>query len=360
VPSKPKDKISIIIPTYNEKENIRKIIPEIDKNMDDYDYEILVVDDDSPDGTWKTAEKMSKEYPAVKVIRRKDERGLSSAVIKGFKMAKGDILCVIDADLSHPPSKLPEVIKPIIEGVGEMVIASRYTEGGGTEGWPAKRRMISKSATLLARFVTSVKDPMSGFIALKKEVIKGVKLNPIGYKIGLEIIARGNYKNIVEVPFIFKDRKYGESKLKGTVMREYISHLFSLLFARNSQFKTFVKFCTVGATGTMVNLAVLYTTVEFFLIHYMIGATLAFVVAVTSNYIFNKFWTFKYEAKKTIDTAYSYGVFVGVSVIGLGINLIALYFLVEFFNIWYIFAQILAIIVAMSWNFVGSKTWAFK
>lgn len=225
---------SIIIPTYNEKENLPILIERIVNALkgSGIEGEIIVVDDDSPDGTWKAAEELKEKYENLKVLRRIDKRGLSSAVLDGFEIAGGRILGVIDADLSHPPEKIPELVEPIIKGEAEITIGSRYIDEGGIEKWSLMRKVYSRTATLLVLGLTRVKDPMSGFIFLKKEVIEGKKLNPLGFKIGLEILVKGNYKNVSEIPIIFADRAYGESKLGGGVVLEYLIQLSNLYVSK--------------------------------------------------------------------------------------------------------------------------------
>lgn len=225
---------SIIIPTYNEVENIPILIERISEvfSQSDIRGEIIVVDDDSPDGTWKKAEELSEEYDNLRVLRRTDKRGLSSAVLDGFEIAKGRIIGVIDADLSHPPEKIPELIEPIMNGEADMTIGSRYIDEGGIEKWPVLRKLSSKIATLLVLGLTRVKDPMSGFFFIRREVIENKKLNPLGFKIGLEILVKGEYKNVIEVPIIFADREYGESKLGGAVVLEYLVQLSNLYVSK--------------------------------------------------------------------------------------------------------------------------------
>ena len=195
--------------------------------MGNTNYEIIVSDDNSPDGTAKIAEELSKEYN-VKVLIRKSNKGLSPAVCDGFKIAKGDIIGVIDADLSHPPEIIPNMIRYMQDTTSDIVVASRLIHGGGIEKWPIKRKITSYIATTLARPLTKVKDPMSGFFFLNKKVIDGVKLETKGYKILLEILVKGKYKKAVEYPFIFKDRAVGESKLNIKTNIQYIKQLFDL------------------------------------------------------------------------------------------------------------------------------------
>ena len=222
--------ITIVIPTYNESENLPILIEKIVKVLDEnsLEGEIIVVDDDSPDGTWRKALELKNLYGNLEVLRRQGRKGLSSAVLEGFEMSVSPILGVMDADLSHPPEKIPELVGPIIKGEADITIGSRYIEQGGIEKWTLARKIYSRAATMLVLGLTDVKDPMSGFFFLRKEVIENANLNPKGFKIGLEILVRGEYENVAEVPIVFGDRQYGESKLGGGVVLDYLIHLSNL------------------------------------------------------------------------------------------------------------------------------------
>lgn len=222
--------ITLVIPTYNESGNIPILVAKVfeifnDNNLDGH---VIVVDDDSPDQTWKVAEDLIETYPKLQVLRRQDKRGLSSAVLDGFAMTNTDIIGVIDADLSHPPEKIPELVAPIINGEADFTLGSRYIDQGGIENWPLKRQISSKIATLAVAGLTKVKDPMSGFFFLKKDLIKNVELSPKGFKIGLEILVRSNCKKVREIPILFRDREYGESKLSSNVILDYLFHVSKL------------------------------------------------------------------------------------------------------------------------------------
>ena len=219
-------KISVIVPTYNEAENIKRLIPIIDSVLKDYDYEIVVVDDNSPDETAEVAKKLAEQYPVIVLVREK-KKGLASAILHGFMNANGDVLGVIDADLQHPPELLSEMAKKIEDGY-DIAIASRYVERGCIEGWSFHRSLISKVAILLAKPLTNVKDPMSGCFLLKREVIEGVNFNPTGYKLLLEILVKGNYQKVAEVPYRFRNRKFGQSKLGSSEILRYIRLLLHL------------------------------------------------------------------------------------------------------------------------------------
>ncbi len=220
--------VSIVIPTYNEVKNIEILLSQIDGSMKDIAYEVIIVDDNSPDGTGEKADEMAATYP-VRAVHRKGKLGLASAVMEGFDAARGDILGCMDADLSHPPAVLPELVSAIRDGGADMVIASRLIEGGDVAGdWPLHRRLNSYVAGLLARPLTPVKDAMSGCFFLKKEVIEGAQLVPRGYKIALEILVKGKYKEVKEVPIIFDDRRRGVSKLSFRTQMEYLAQLCHL------------------------------------------------------------------------------------------------------------------------------------
>jgi dolichol-phosphate mannosyltransferase len=222
--------ITLVIPTYNEAGNIPILVEKVFRifSCKKLDGKIIIVDDDSPDQTWKVAENLKDKYPNLDVLRRLEKRGLSSAVLDGFALANTEIVGVIDADLSHPPEKIPELVAPIIKGEADFTLGSRYIDQGGTQNWPLKRRLSSKIATLAVLGLTKVKDPMSGFFFLKKDIIKNVELSPKGFKIGLEILVRGNSEKVIEVPIVFGDREYGESKLSGSVIADYLLHISKL------------------------------------------------------------------------------------------------------------------------------------
>lgn len=351
-------KTSIIVPTYNEKENIKLLIEGIGKSFNSQDYEIIIVDDNSPDGAAEVARNLSRLYP-VKVIKREAKLGLSSAVLEGFKNCQGEILGVMDADLSHPPQAIPQFIQLLREGKVDLVIGSRYVRRGGISNWPLKRKIISLGAKILARPLTPLKDPLSGFFFFKREVIEDVSLNPKGFKIGLELIVKGKYKKAVEMSYIFRDRRYGKSKLAWREYKNYLLHLLRLYFFRETLTYQFFKFCLVGGIGVLVNLAVLYSLVEFAYLWYIHAAIAAFIVAVSSNFGLNKIWTFKDE-RKGIKVIKQYSEFFVVRTIGLLINLAILYLLVQYANLWYLLAQFLAISLATIINFLGSKYWAFR
>ena len=220
--------VSIILPTYNEVENIRQIIPLLHETLlaSGLEHEIIVVDDDSPDGTAREASLLKDSYPVV-VCKRVGERGLATAVLEGFRISKGEICVVMDADMSHPVAMIPEMVYPILSGVAEATVGTRYMEGGGSEEWPWYRRLMSHGAGWLARGVTRMSDPTSGFMAIRKSLLKGVELDPVGWKIVLEVIVKTNAR-FLEIPIVFAERRSGTSKLNIKTQMEYLHHLWKL------------------------------------------------------------------------------------------------------------------------------------
>lgn len=223
--------LSIIVPTYMEKESLPELVGRIESSLKPEKFEIIIVDDASPDGTAECAEDLNKDYRNIKLVRRGDKLGLSSAVLDGFKRASAQVLAVMDADLQHPPELLSRMYAKISEGY-DLVVASRYAEGGSIDGLSLRRRIVSKGATSLAHVLLprtrNVRDVMSGFFMLRRNVIEEVKLNPVGFKILLEIIVRGNHSLVTEVPYTFKPRIRGKSSLSLKEAWNYIIHIYRL------------------------------------------------------------------------------------------------------------------------------------
>ena len=205
-------RISLIVPTYNEAKNLPLFFEEIWGILDHsrFDLEFIVVDDNSPDGTGNVADDLSRRYP-VRVIRRSGKLGLGSAVIAGFRASDRDYIGVMDADLSHDPKILNDLLGSL--GENDIAIGSRFVEGSEVEDWQLHRRLISYAGVFLARLLTGVRDPLTGYFFLKWSVIDGLTLDTVGYKILLEILVKGKYAKFTELPFTFRIRKYSSSKL---------------------------------------------------------------------------------------------------------------------------------------------------
>lgn len=227
--------LSIVVPAYREAANLRPLTERIFAALEQADMrgELIIVDDNSRDGSAEIVAELSATYP-VRIVVRTHERGLSSAVLRGFAEATGECFVVMDADLQHPPEKVPEVARRLDEGDCDFVIGTRYAGSGGIgEDWPWYRRLASRSASLMARPLTPLSDPMSGFFAIRRETwAKARKLDPIGYKIALELYVKGGCRSHGEVPIHFAARTEGESKLTGKVLIHYVKHLIKLYWFR--------------------------------------------------------------------------------------------------------------------------------
>ena len=223
--------VSVIVPTYCEAENLPLLVPRISAALAlaGLRGEILIVDDDSPDGPEAVCNELSTSYP-VRLLIRRGERGLSGAVLHGIREARGDVLVVVDADLSHPPETIPVLVRLIQSGEADFAIGSRFTEGGSTsQTWGVYRRLNAWFARLLARPLVSLRDPLAGFFALSRSRFATVRdLDPVGYKIGLELLVKGGFRNVREVPIHFHDRIRGTSKLSLRAQFDYLRHLARL------------------------------------------------------------------------------------------------------------------------------------
>ncbi len=257
-PEKNRVGASVIVPTYCEAENLPSLIAQVADafNARGWQWEVIVVDDNSPDGTAEVLPALAKNYPQVRFLIRKEDRGLSSAVLAGFALARFDYLVVMDADLSHPPEMAPALVEPLVAKQADFVIGSRNVAGGRTESWGIFRWLNSAVATALSRpFVGQVRDSMAGFFALRRELLATCDaLNPIGYKIGLELIVKGRVRWIVEIPIVFRNRIRGKSKLTLAEQFRYLEHLSRLYDYQFPRGSPRVKFLIVCVCGALVSL----------------------------------------------------------------------------------------------------------
>jgi dolichol-phosphate mannosyltransferase len=229
--------LSLVLPTYNETGNLPRLIPRLTSVLDRVGapFEIIVVDDDSPDGTWALAGEMALADPRLRVIRRRGERGLATAVVAGWRGARGEILGVMDADLQYPPEGLPGLLDAIAEDGVDVVVASRYAPDACLGPWALRREIASRGSILLAqwalpRTLGQIEDPNSGYFLIRRRVIDNVDLRPIGFKILIEVLARGRWQRIVELPHAYEGRTEGTSKLGSRQTAEFLVHLARLVW----------------------------------------------------------------------------------------------------------------------------------
>jgi dolichol-phosphate mannosyltransferase len=293
---------SLVLPTYNEAENLPELLPKIREVLKDIPHEIIVVDDDSPDHTWEVALHLTQEMQDAHVIRRVGRRGLSSAIIEGFLAAKGDVLGVMDADGQHDIDLLPRIYS-VVQGNTDLAIGSRYVEGGSIGTWDERRHALSRLATNLARWLCKVRveDPMSGFFAIRRSTFEATMptLNPKGFKLLLDILVHApRTTRVQEIPLQFGVRTHGESKLSRRVQIEFIEYLYDVTFGKYIPL-VFVKYCIVGFVGVFVHMGA-YTLAAAALRHgndltignFSLSVGIAVETAVLFNFMLNNLWTF--------------------------------------------------------------------
>jgi dolichol-phosphate mannosyltransferase len=225
--------VSVVLPTFNEREALSRIHPRLVAALAGRDAEIVVVDDSSPDGTGELVRTLAASGP-YRLVERPTRSGLASAVLDGFQTARGDRIVVMDADGSHPPETIGRLLEPLERGEAEFVLASRRAPGGESPGLSGVRRAISYGARCLAWPLTRVSDPMSGFFAFDRRILERGELRPVGYKIALEILVRCRPSPVREVGFVFAHRLAGESKLNGSEVGAYVHHLARLYTSRRA------------------------------------------------------------------------------------------------------------------------------
>lgn len=371
--------VSIVIPTYNESENIKGILHLIKEHLPKNTIvEAIVVDDNSPDGTGKIAEDYFKSLKektlyTINVINRKTKEGLSSAILNGIEQAKGKIVVVMDSDFSHPPQLIPKLVEVLKQSKTDIVVASRYLKGGNIQGWSLKRKIISKIGTIIAKKGLGIKqsDPMSGFFAFNKDVIKGINFDAIGYKLLLEMIVKAKGVSIKEIPYTFLDRQNGKSKLGIKTILEFGHAVWKLYRHGKREQKNekrisvkFVskaaRFFSVGALGLVVNYIISILFSSSLDMWYLHATILGIMFSITSNFILNKYWTFEdrdFAVKRTI---IQYGKFAGFSSIGALVQLGMVYYLVDELTMAYPIALVSAVATAAFSNFILNKKWTFK
>jgi dolichol-phosphate mannosyltransferase len=365
-------RLSLIIPTYNESKNITALVEQLTTLFAAApmsDYELIVVDDDSPDRTWAVAQSITAKFPALRVMRRQTERGLSTAVIRGWQVAQGDYLGVIDGDLQHPPEVLLGLLKQIQLGA-DFAIASRHVEGGGTSNWGLLRQMLSRGAQILGLIILPsvvgrVSDPMSGCFIVRRDAIADVILDPLGYKISLEVLGRGRIEQIAEVGYVFQERQAGESKVTRQQYSDYLQHLLKLRsrgrvtrLRQNVKFplQRFLRFGAVGLSGVLVDMLLFYLFSDPTMMAMGLTRSKIFAseIAILNNFLWNDLWTFRDLSRNQSQLRQIFKRFLKfnmVCLMGLTLNVLLLNFLFNVFGINRYIANFIAIGVVTIWNF---------
>ena len=384
--------VSIIIPTFNESKNIIDLLNQIQSNIPaGTDVEIIIVDDNSPDGTGLIVEKYIEEKMglhvdqsnlniSITIIHRKEKTGLISAVMNGISTSKGQNVLIMDADFSHPPEVINRMISELKKEPNCIIIGSRYITGGAISGMSFKRSLLSVGANFIARHglcLKNVYDPMSGFFAFPKHTLHGMEFNTDGFKILLEIlIKKKNTIKVKEIPYTFKDRKYGQSKLNFQIIFDYIKAVWKLYrYGRKSKkqntqlekrrsvrfISKAARFYTVGASGFVLNylISILLSNGILGSFGYLQATAVGIAVSVTTNFLLNKFWTFEDKNVNLTRFIRQYGMFIGCSSLGILIQFLSIYMLRES-GVSYDVSLLLGVTIASVSNFLFNKKWTFK
>jgi len=364
--------VSIIVPTFREAMNVPELVRRIRDAMQPTGrrFDLWLMDDPSNDGIDRAVNAAGE--PWVHLVTRKPPRGLGYAVLEGLRSARGDILVVMDADLSHPPERIPALVEAAERTENDMVIGSRYTTGGTIAGdWSLLRHINSRGATWLARLFTWVDDPMSGFLAMRRDLLARAAgdLDPIGYKIGLELIVKCRCRTVAEVPIHFSDRALGKSKMGLREQLRYIVHVRQLARWKYGELPRFGEFALVGASGLLVNLVTLTAVSEALKATGMTSreailntsVTVAVLLSMASNFLLNRALTFGDRTRQPL--AKQFLMFVAVCFIGAIVNwFVTTRLAVRWTDVLFGLqsAAVCGVLAGMVFNYLGSRLLVFR
>ena len=353
--------LSIIIPTFNEKNNVRFITTKIMDILKQENclYEIVFVDD-SLDDTPIILEKLCQEFSCVRYFHRENERGLASAVVKGFEYSVGDKIIVMDGDLQHPPELIPLMLKRLSQA--DIVIPSRFIPGGTDGGLNFFRKLISRFARTIGcislKKLRSISDSTSGYFALTRGVINHAHLDPVGWKILIEVLVKGKYRTVHEIPYSFVARKAGESKMNIKEQYNYLRHIARLVH-HSPEDRKFYSFCLIGTLGVLVNIFCLYIFLKLFDMGELSSSINSSCIAMVHNFLWNNSVTWR-ECKQQVSRRWIVQFPQFTLICGLGIGITTLVAQIFVFLGWNIYAgQLLGISISTSWNFFANNKWTW-
>ncbi|UUY00188.1 glycosyltransferase family 2 protein [Sphingomonas sp. J315] len=290
--------LAVVVPTFNESRNVPLMVAALHKALAGRRWEVIFVDDNSPDGTADAARAIGRSDPRVRVVQRIGRRGLSSATIEGMCATAAPFVAVIDGDMQHDETLLPKMLDALrADDSVDVAIGSRFVEGGGTGEWDRDRVAKSELATRISRKVlkADLSDPMSGFFMVRSEVVRAIipHLSAIGFKILLDILtASPRALKFVELPYVFRTRQTGESKLDHVVAMEFLIALYDRMFGRLVPVR-FVMFSAIGAIGAGVHFAALWLFFRLFGTSFLTGTIVATLIAMTFNFFLNNALTYR-------------------------------------------------------------------
>ena len=359
--------LTIVVPTYNEKLNVRPLVSLLDKALVDINWEVVFVDDDSPDGTADEVRELARTRLDVRVIHRIGRRGLSGACIEGILSSAAPYVAVMDGDLQHDETVLISMIASFnADPELNLVIGSRNVEGGSSgNGLSGIRSFGSDMATVMARKLLKIRvqDPMSGFFMIKLESFREVvgELQRQGFKILTDLLSasRGGWK-IKEIPFVFKERQYGQSKMDSAVTLEYFGLILARLTGGAISIR-FVLFLFVGLTGILVQLLMVGFFLKVMFLSFFYSQILAVILAMTSNFFLNNILTYRDQSLSGKYILFGLLSFYFVCSLGAVANVAVANLVYNFVPLW-ILASFFGSVISSLWNFMSSKwlTWRVR
>jgi dolichol-phosphate mannosyltransferase len=355
--------LAVVIPTYNEAENVPVLVDRVQKALAGIEWELIFVDDDSPDGTAARVRAIGREDRRVRLLQRVGRRGLSSACIEGMLATTAPYLAVLDADLQHDERLLPEMLGRLQRESLDIVIGSRYVDGGDVGDWSEQRASMSRLATRLGQRLikADLKDPMSGFFMLRAEVLHECvrELSGVGYKILLDLFAsHPRPLRFLELPYRFRARHSGESKLDNAVLWEYLLMLIQkwagpMIPAR------FIAFSLIGASGVLVHMLVLWLSFKVADSSFLVGQSLAALVAMTTNFFLNNLFTYNDMRLRGWDLLRGWASFVAACSVGALANVGVASWIFESHSLW-VLSALAGILVGAVWNYAVTAVYTWK
>jgi dolichol-phosphate mannosyltransferase len=354
--------LAIVVPTFNEKDNVVELVTRLERVLDGIQWEVIFVDDDSPDCTSDLVRYLAQSKSHVRCVQRIGRRGLSRAVVEGILATASPYIAVMDGDLQHDETELPQMLAKIRTSSLDIVVGSRYCAGGSIGQWDTSRAMMSRLATKLSRFIVTAElsDPMSGFFVIRREAFYSVvrRLSGEGYKILLDLFASSQRPlRFAEVPYTFRTRAAGESKLDSAVLWEYLLLIIDKLVGQIVPAR-FVMFSLVGLSGVAVHFVSLWITYKLMVIDFAVSQAAATFIAMTSNYTLNNFLT--YRDRRRRGTKFFTGLLIFYSICGLGVfaNVGVANFVFSHDYTWWL-AGLAGALVGTVWNYAASAifTW---
>jgi dolichol-phosphate mannosyltransferase len=355
--------LSVIVPTFNERVNVTKLFEKLQNALTGVDWEVIFVDDNSPDGTWDVVRGLAGQDARVRCLRRVGRRGLSGACIEGILASSAPYVAVMDADLQHDETQLPKMLALLQDGQTELAVGSRYVEGGSADSFNKQRAGASALATGISRRLlrVSISDPMSGFFMIRRDRFEQLapQLSTQGFKILLDIIATAHGSlRTVEIPYSFGSRLHGESKLDSMVVLDFLGLVLAKL-TNDAVSLRFLLFALVGSTGLAVHLVTLFVALKLFNLPFAEAQGCGALVAMTTNFILNNFLTYRDQRLKGFAILRGLLAFYFVCSVGLLANVGVAFSIYDHEPIWWI-AGAAGALMGVVWNYAMSGLFVWR